>query len=324
VKKNVIFFCLICIILLFAARCGFAAPADWKWERPVELVCPFGAGGGTDTSLRAIQPFLEKELGVSVIINNRPGSSALVGSEFFISQPADGYSYLMVTTSQVVHEIVGDMSFKVLEACEPLCILNKDDYVLVAREKASYNDLLELRDYAKDKPGDVKVACISMGGTDEFVLNNLMSELDVTFTLVPYSSGAEQIAALLGGFVDMIVVAASEISAYIESGDMKALGILGQTRNNILPDVKSCKDMGLKMDFVIFRGMVGKKGIPEGALQSIRTAFAKAVEAQGWKDWLAANGLKLDGFGTPDEFTKAYSDRLEAVKIGMSMSSLNK
>ena len=315
--KKLLLFCLVFAMVLSMSA---LASAEWKWSRSVELVCPFGSGGGTDTSLRALLPFLEKELGVSVIINNRPGSSGLVGAEYFISQPADGYSYLMITPSHTIHDVTGAMSFKMQEATESICILNAEDYVLMAPKGAPYNDLVELGEYAKKHPGDVTIACISMGGSDEFALNNLTAELGIEVTLVPYSSGAEQIAALLGGFVDLMLSAPSESGAYIDSGDMKGLGILSQERNDVLPDVKCCADMGLKMNFMVFRGMVARKGVPQEALESMRAAFTKAAQAQGWKDWLASNGLKSDCFGDAAELDQTYADMYKAVELGMSMS----
>jgi tripartite-type tricarboxylate transporter receptor subunit TctC len=323
-KKNTISIFLTLLLVFLVGSTAIAAENDWKWERSVELVCPFGSGGGTDTSLRAIQPFLEKELGVSIIINNKPGSAGLVGAEYFINQPNDGYSWLMITPSHTVNEVRGDMSFKILEDTESVCILNVEDYVLMAPADAPYNDFLELKKYVDEHPDEVTVACISMGGADEFALNSLMSETGMELTLVPYSSGAEQISALLGGFVSLILSSPSEGAAYIESGHMKALGVFGQERNEVLPDVKSCKDLGLRTNFVTFRGIIGKKGIPEGALQSMCSAFARAVEAEEWKTWLKNNGLKSDAFGSAEEMTELYKEMLEAVRIAMNMSETGK
>lgn len=299
------------------------AASEWKWKRSVEIVCPFGSGGGTDTSLRALQPYLEKFLGVSVVINNQPGSSGLIGAEYFINQPSDGYSYLIITPSHTVHEVTGDMSFTITNDTEPVCILNEEDYVLMAPAGAPYSDILELQKAAKQKPGEITVACISMGGSDEFALNLLMKELDVSLKLVPYSSGAEQMSALLGGFVDLILSSPSESAAYIESKDMKALGILNSERNDILPSVKCDADMGIDVAFPIFRGIIAKKGIPEGALSSIRAAFERAVQDPGWKKWLVNNGLKSDCFGTYNELAKSYARMLRNVKEGMKLPVAN-
>lgn len=330
--------CLVLLSLLILSGCSSApketaapkeTPAasettannEWKWTRSVELVCPFGSGGGTDTSLRALQPYLEKALGTSVIINNQPGSSGLTGAEYFNNQPADGYSLLMVTPSHCIHEVTGDMSFKVAEDMEGICILNSEDYVMVAPKNAPYNDLLELQAYAKENPGTVTIACISMGGSDEFALNTLCSELGIEVTLVPYSSGAEQISALLGGFVDLIISAPSESASYLDSGDAKALGILSQSRNDILPDVPSCADFGLETDFPIFRGMIIKGDAPEEAINALRTAFDQAVQEEGWKEWLSNNGLKSDCYQPGDKFMPIYSQMVETVKEGMDLSA---
>ncbi|MDL2264212.1 tripartite tricarboxylate transporter substrate binding protein [Synergistaceae bacterium OttesenSCG-928-I11] len=314
---------IILAILAVALSCGYACAAtnDWKWERSVEIVCPFGLGSGPDISLRAIQPALEKELGVPVIVNNRPGSAGLVGNEFFIRQPADGYSYMIITTSIVIHEVNKALSYSILKDCVPICILNQDDYILVAGKEAPYNDLLELAAYAKDKPGKVTVACESMGGTDEFLLNALMKELGIELRLVPFSGASESVSSLMGGFVDLIIGSPGEVGAYIESGNMKGLGVLNETRNAIIPDVKSVKEMGLDTTYFTFRGIVARKDVPQAAIDSIRKAFANAAQSDTWKEWIANNGLKSDGFAAPEALTEAYTDRIEMIRTGKESSS---
>ena len=315
-KKKLFATCLAALMSVTAF--GAMAESEWKFERPVEIVCPFGSGGGVDTALRTLQPLLEKELGTSLIINNQPGSSGVVGYEFMMNQPADGYTFGMVTASHVVNEVNGLMSSSVLDSCEGIAVLNSEDYVLLAPTNAPYNDLNELAAYAKDH--ETTVACISMGGSDEFALRLLFKAMGTELTMVPYSSGSEQITAILGGFVDLILSSPSECESFLDSGDLKALGIFNQTGNAVLPDVPSCKDLGLDVDFSVIRCMVAKKGTPEGAVEAMREAVANAVKSEAWIAYMDNAGMDPNTYMNGEEMMTKYAELLETVAEGKALA----
>ena len=305
-------------LIMVLGICAVASADEWKFTRPVEIVCPFGSGGGVDTALRTLQPELEKALGTSVIVNNQPGSSGVIGYEFMMKAPADGYTFGMVTASHVVNEANGLMSSSVLDACEGVCRLNAEDYVLLAAAKAPYNDLKEMGEYAKSNP--LTVACISMGGSDEFALRLLFAELGIELTMVPYSSGSEQLTALLGGFVDMILSSPSECLAFVESGDMKALGIFNQTGSAVMPDVPSCKDLGLDVDFQTIRCMVAKKGTPAEAIEAMEKAIEVAVQSETWQNYMANAGMDPASYLNGEDMMASYASLLEQVKEGKALA----
>jgi len=311
---------VLCLALAMVLMSFGAIAEDWKFERPVEIVCPFGSGGGVDTALRTLQPELEKALGTSIIVNNQPGSSGVVGYEFLMNAPADGYSFGMVTASHVVNEANGLMTSSVLDACEGVCMLNAEDYVLLAPANAEYTNLIELGEYCKAHPGEVSVACISMGGSDEFALRLLFAELGVELTMVPYSSGSEQLTALLGGFVDLILSSPSECLAFIESGDMKSLGVFNQVGCAVLPDVPSCKDLGLNVDFQTIRCMVAKKGTPEGAIKAMTAAIETAIQSETWKNYMANAGMDPATYQDGATMMASYANLLEQVNAGKALA----
>lgn len=307
------------MLLMVFSLCAFAsAEEEWVFDRPVEIICPFGSGGGVDTALRTIQPELEKALGVSVIINNQPGSSGVVGYEFMMNQPADGYEFGFVTASHVVNEANNLMSSSVLDSCVGICRLNAEDYVLLADTKAPYSNLLEMGEYAKQN--GLTVACISMGGSDEFALRLLFEELGVELTMVPYSSGSEQLTALLGGFVDIVLSSPSECLPFIESGDMKALGILNQTGCSVMPDVPSCADLGLNVDFQVIRCMVAKKDTPAGAVTAMQKAIEQAAQSDTWINYMNNAGMDFNSYLNGEEMMASYANLLEQVLAGKALA----
>lgn len=307
------------ILMMALSLCAFAsAEEEWVFDRPVEIVCPFGSGGGVDTALRTIQPELEKILGVSVIINNQPGSSGVIGYEFMMNQPADGYEFGFVTASHVVNEANGLMSSSVLDSCTGICRLNAEDYVVLAAANAPYSNLVEMGEYAKQN--GLTVACISMGGSDEYALRLLFAELGVELTMVPYSSGSEQLTALLGGFVDLVLSSPSECLPFVESGDMKALGILNQTGSSVMPGVPSCADLGLNVDFQVIRCMVAKKDTPIEACTAMEKAIEQAVKSDTWVNYMNNAGMDFASYLGGEEMMASYAGLLEQVVAGKALA----
>ena len=129
------------------------AASDWKWERNVEIICPWGTGGGADTTLRTFASALEKELGVSVVVNNKAGAGGVTGVQFATSQPADGYTYLLCTQSPMLAQISGATDFDVYGKIKPLCQLVHDCNIFVTSSKSPYSNYNELKEYAQANPG---------------------------------------------------------------------------------------------------------------------------------------------------------------------------
>lgn len=118
------------------------AASDWKWERNVEIICPWGTGGGADTTLRTFASALEKELGVSVVVNNKAGAGGVTGVQFATSQPADGYTYLLCTQSPMLAQISGATDFDVYGKIKPLCQLVHDCNIFVTSSKSPYSNTM--------------------------------------------------------------------------------------------------------------------------------------------------------------------------------------
>ena len=119
---------------------------EWKWERKVEIICPWGTGGGADTTVRTFATALEKELGVSVVVNNKSGAGGVTGVEFACSQPADGYTYLMCTPSPMLAQISGATDYDVYGKINPLCQMVHDCNIFVTGASSPYNNYQELTD----------------------------------------------------------------------------------------------------------------------------------------------------------------------------------
>ncbi|MEA4960748.1 Bug family tripartite tricarboxylate transporter substrate binding protein [Lutispora sp.] len=325
-KKIMVALCVILSLIMFAGcsskpapqPTGAAEPAaekEWKFERKIEMVCPFGPGSGTDTTLRAFLPMMEKELGVSIVINNVEGASGVKGAEYLAKQPADGYTFGMFTPSHVISAVNGTSNFDILNDTIPVVRLVQDANIVLAGKKVPYNNLKELVEYAKANPGKAKIGLMSIAGIDAVSVKQLFDAADIDVPLVPYSSGAEVNAAVIGGHCDMVLTSPFDANAYLESGDMKAIVILSEKRASTLPDVECTGELGYNAYIGPWRGIVAMKGTPEGAIKAFEAAAVKVCASKEWDDWKNSVSLNdREGFANREQFTKIWLEYYETMK----------
>ena len=183
-----------------AAAAGDAAASDWTWERNIEIVCPWGTGGGADTTLRAFATALESEIGVKVVVNNKSGAGGVTGVQFATSQPADGYTYLLCTQSPMLAQITGSTDFDVYGSIKPLCQLVHDVNVFVAGKDEPYNNMEELKEYLKANPGSVKCGVMTITGLDAACVQGAF---DGEVEAVAYTEGSQLNADIVGGHINL-------------------------------------------------------------------------------------------------------------------------
>lgn len=330
-RKSLVVLCLM-LVLVMLAGCSSKAPEpapaaaseeagekEWVFERKIEIAIPFGPGSGTDTTIRAFAPLLEKELGVPITINNIAGASGVKGAEYLNAQPADGYTFGMYTPSHLIAAINGTTNFDILNETEPVVRLVFDANVIFAGKDVPYNNMTELVEYAKANPGKAKMGLMSVAGIDAVSVQELFDAAGIDVPLVPYPSGAEANAAVLGGHIDMVLTSPFDANAYMESGDMKGIVILSEKRASTLPDVESTGELGYEAYIGPWRSIVAKKGTPEGAIKAFEAAAIKVNGMQEWTDWKASVSLNdREGFATREEFQKIWIEYYEKMKESLS------
>lgn len=298
-----------------SGKAGDSADKPWKFERKVEIVIPFGPGSGTDTTIRALQPLLEKELGVPININNVEGAGGVKGAEFFNKQPADGYTFALYTPSHIIAAVNKTTNFDILNDTVPVVRLVQDSNIILANKDVPYNNMKELIEYVKANPGKAKLGMMSPQGIDGASAKQLFDAAGIDVGFVPYSSGAEANAAVMGGHTDMVLTSPFDANAYLKSGDMKGIVVLAEKRASNAPDVECTKELGYDAYIGPWRGLVAKKGTPEGAIKAFEEAVIKATQTPEWDKWKESVGLNdREGFANREDFTKIWAQYYEDMK----------
>lgn len=320
---------VLCIVLTLSMLAGCSntpasvAPGtdvakEWKFERKIEMVCPFGPGSGTDTTLRAWLPLMEKELGVSITINNVEGAGGIKGAEFLNKQPADGYTFGMYTPSHSIAAVNKTTNFDILNETVPVVRLVQDANIILAGKNVPYNNFKELVEYAKANPGKAKIGLMSIAGIDMVSVKQLFDLAGIDIPLIPYSSGAEVNAAVIGGHVDMVLTSPFDANAYLESGDMKGIVILSEKRASTVPDIESTKELGYEAYIGPWRGIVAKKGTPDEAIAAFEAAAVKVCASPEWDAWKKTVALNdREGYANREDFTKIWATYYETMKTAL-------
>ena len=303
---------LVCLAIALVMVLGLAAcaSAEFKFERKIDLVCPWGVGGGADSTLRPMANLLQEILGVPVEVVNVEGGGGVNGVEYTYKQPADGYTFMLGTQSLILLDLQKNFSMNYREEFVPVAKLVHSISIMAGSKKAmeqkGYTNFSELVEYAKANPYAISVGMLTATGGDGVTMKQTLAGLDVLE--ITYNSGAEMNAALMGGHIDMMVTGLSEITGLIESGDVVPLVACFEKRVSRYPDMQSTGELGIDSFVGTWRGLYAKKGTPQEAIDAMVAAVEQASQDPVWIEFLK-NGAydEREGFASGEKF-KALMD----------------
>lgn len=290
------------------------ASSDWIWEHSIEIVCPWGTGGGADTTLRAFATALENEIGVKVVINNKSGAGGVTGVQFASKQPADGYTYLLCTQSPMLAQISGATDFDVYGSIKPLCQLVHDVNVFVAGKDAPYNNMQELKEYLKANPGSIKCGVMAITGLDVACVQGVFgSEVKA----VAYTDGSQLNANIVGGHIELGCEGPAEVFAMVESGDIKVIGACTDKHLTLAgwENVQTTADINNKTTYGPARGIFYIPGTPDAAIKAFEAAAERAVASDYFKEFCKQQGLdQRQGWLNTADYTAEWNSDYKNLK----------
>jgi tripartite-type tricarboxylate transporter receptor subunit TctC len=281
-------------------------------ERPITMICPWGAGGGTDATARIVASLLEKELGVPVNVVNRTGGSGVVGHSAIATAAPDGYTLGIVTVE------IGMMHWQGLTELTgadytPLALFNEDPAGLQVAADAPWADAKALMDAIKaSSKGELKASGTGQGGIWHLALAGLLQKAGLEpdqVQWVPSQGAAPGLQDLVAGGVQIVPSSVPEAKSLIDAGRVKSLALMAEERNPAFPDVPTLKEaIGLDVTAGAWRGFVGPKGLPDEVATKLADALKKIYDGPDYKPFMASRG-----FGTvyapPAEFAAFMAER---------------
>ena len=251
--------------------------------RPVTIICPWDAGGGTDMLARGLLTVMGNYFPRPMVVVNRPGGGGTIGTTEALNAKPDGYTILItgwgpfVTQPFLMDVPYGDEDYEVVLQ------LSRYPRILCAKKDAPYDDIKEMMEYAKANPEKVVVGIASVGTTGHLAMAQLESEYGVKFTTVPQGGGGPQKVAVLGGHVDVAPLTASEGGPLVTSGQLKALAIMDSQRFPDIPDIKTGAELGYPIESGVATHLFVPAGTPAGVKKMLHDAFKNCLEDEAFK-----------------------------------------
>jgi tripartite-type tricarboxylate transporter receptor subunit TctC len=266
--------------------------ADDYPSRPVKIIAPFGAGGPTDVYTRDIAEELQKSLHQAFVIENRPGAGTTLGTELVAHATPDGYTLLMVSSTQTVNEtLYAKKPYRLMDDLAAIAPLMANDLVLVVHPGVPAKTLAELLALAREKPGTLNFGSSGPGSNYHMAAELLKSLTGIDIVHVPYKGSTGMRTDILGGQIQMLFDSIPTMAPMVQSGMVRALGTSGATRSPILPDVPTIAEAGVPgFQFSQWVGFMAPKATPQpvvdklnGTITAIlgRPDIKAAWEAQG-------------------------------------------
>ena len=270
-------------ILPAAALMGLA-PLAWAQgaypNRALRVIVPQPPGGGFDFVARALGERLSKQIGQSVVVENKPGSGTLVGTDAAAKADPDGYTLLMGSVSNIALNmgLYDKLSYDSLRDFEPVGLAVSYSYTLMARKDLPFNTLQDVVAYAKANPGKLNYASAGNGSGQHVLAAALWHLAGVNVTHIPYKGAQAAYQDLLGGRVDLFFDLSSTARGQVQAGTVKALALSGAERNPMHPEVPTILESGVApLDLESWFGYFVPSKTPAAVQERLRSELAKVI-----------------------------------------------
>lgn len=283
------------------ALCAATAFAQYP-NRPITLIVPWGAGGGTDYHARTIASMLEKELKQPVTVVNRTGGSGVVGHSAIAEAAPDGYTIGTVTVEINMMHWMGLTKLTQADYA-PVGLLNFVPAGVEVAADSKYKTLKDVLDDARANPGKLKASGTGQGGIWHLALAGMLMKAGMKadqIGWIPSDGAASGLKELVAGSIQVSTVAPAEASTLIKSGKVRLLAAMTPQRIPAFPDAPTLKEQGLDWELQSFISLMGPKGMPKEAVATLETAMKKIQASPEWKAAMDARGFGLNSMSAAD------------------------
>jgi tripartite-type tricarboxylate transporter receptor subunit TctC len=292
--------------------------ADFPGGKPVTLIVPWTAGGGSDIGARMVEPYLEEYLKTTVNVINPTGASGWIGWEQLLNGKADGYTIAMVNFPTLIPGYM-DPALGRKHNLDSFAFLANHvtdaSVIAIRKDEKRFTDLKSFVEYAKKN--DVTASTSGNGSDDHVLLETVNAKAGTRMVQVPGNGWKDGYAALLGGHIDCSIANVGEVLVPIKNNELVCIAVFDRERSNFFPQVPTWKEvMGSEIYVSSQRGFAAKAGTPQEILNKLAEALKYGITNKDQIAKMAAMGLKVDYIG-PAEYTKLVKEQ-EAVMQGMA------
>jgi tripartite-type tricarboxylate transporter receptor subunit TctC len=261
-------------VVLAAAAAAQAYPA-----KPIRVIVPVAAGGNQEITIRAVAEEMAKRLGQALVVEARPSSSALVGTQFVARSAPDGYTLLSVSTTFArAATLVAAAGYDPVRDFVPVSLVSRIPQMLLVHPSVPAQSVAELVALAKARPGQLSYATSGIGSTGHIAAELFSRQAGIRMLHVPYKGNAQSLADVLGGQVQVMFDQMSTSLAHVNAGRLRALGVTSRTRSPLLPELPTIEEQGLAgFEDVTWNALMAPAGTPRDIVERLRAEVAAAV-----------------------------------------------
>jgi len=273
-------------------------------NKPIKLVAPYPPGGGTDLSARIMADALSTHLGQQVVVENRPGATGTIGTDFVAKATPDGYTLVWTSADSItiVPALRPTITYKIPDDLTLIGQVADTGMTFAVSSKLPVKDIKELVAYAKANPGKLSFASSGNGASSHLAGVMFNNAAGTDFMHVPYKGTGPALADLLGGQVSMTFTDVLTALPYIKSGKLRALGVTTKERSQVLPEVPTIAEQGYAgFDVSVFFGLVVPAGTPKDTIDKLNLGFAEALMQPDVRKTLLAQGLEFAPSTSPEQ-----------------------
>ncbi len=309
------------VLLLSVALTISAGASNAQWpDRPITMVVPYAAGGGVDNIARIVMPPLAKELGQTIVISNKPGANANIGSSYVASAPPDGYTFLVGATFLAANRaLMTGLNYDSLTDLAPVSRLGQSPALLVTSSRLPIHSVKDLVEYGNAHPTETSYASVGVAA-----LNPLIFVRNTGIRAVPvlYKGGGQALPDLISGRVTFMLTPVSEVLPTVEGGSLRALAVTGVERLKALASIPTMAEQGVAdLTGVIWWGVFSPKDMPEAINAQMATALDKVLRKPEVIESMSALSIEaapLSGAAFADFYRseiKFYADTAKAFNL---------
>ena len=281
-------------------------------SRPIRVVVPFSPGGAVDGPMRVIAQELSKRLGQQVIVDNKPGAGATIGTDVVAKASPDGYTLLLASqTNAISATLYPKLSYDPIDDFAPISLIGREPGVLVVHPSLPVKTFQEFVAYVKERPGRIDYASSGNGSGQHLFVALLASMTGMKMNHVPYRGSGQATADLLGGQVQVSIPGTAGMVGHIKAGKLRALAVTGAKRSPQLPDVPTVMESGVPgYEAYVWMGLLAPKGTPAPIIDKLFRELTQVLATSEVKTYMASAGIEIVG-STPPEFGAFFRSEKE-------------
>jgi tripartite-type tricarboxylate transporter receptor subunit TctC len=279
---------------------GPGATQAWP-SNPIRIIVPFPPGGTTDQIARRVQPLLQADLKVPVIIENRTGASGAIGTQAAVASPPDGTTFVLVFDTHAVNpSVLPNLPYDTLRDLAPVMLIGTSPMVIASHPATAYKSFADLVAAARKSDGAINYGTVGAGSLAHLAMTRIANGLKVTMTHVPYRGGGPLLTDAIAGHIPVTIASIALLSPQISSGALRALAVTSSSRYAQLPDIPTVTELGLAIDAQSWWGLLAPAKTPSSIIMRMHDALAKALDVETVRQSLSEQGV-IYRLSSPEE-----------------------